>query len=275
MFVDSVALESEVFRHIGKVGSTVDYVKAAFGLFLTNPVVTSEGRLYWPDSRFVSSISVVKKPNTSTYGYNPLPCMLRALNRLDDNAKKTSVVYDEWIRESTINPNVRSFKTGVLEKLFVEGVPAVHVESFTAVESINIVRIKTAVIGTARCMRNVAPSYRWLNNTYVSWMGILRLYSEEENMVVQACRRAAGIHRRTRRCNDTITVKSEPRKWQFEWSDCSLITFGDVTYYERRDERLKWISVLIWEYISGRLDKNKLPLCILFSMRSDDEDFKN
>lgn len=266
MYVDSEMLEGEFRQYFDSERSILAYVKQAFDLFLTDPIVTGAGTLRWPDKGFETSLNVTQRTVRSTYGYNPLTCMLLALNRLDDNRLKTAVVYDIWMKETFVESNVKSFRVAVLEKLFVEGLPAIHVESFTAVEATNVTRIKIALVGTARCARDIAPSYRWLKNTYESWLGTIRLYSDDENRLVTACQRAAGIKRRTRRCNETITVKCEPRKWLFEWSDCALVTFGGVTYYERRDERIKWISILIWEFICNKLHKDHIPLCILLSL---------
>ena len=266
MYVDSKLLEQEFREYYGSERSTLAYVEEAFDLFLSDPVVSeTTGTLRWPNRDFVASVNVTRRTDRSTYGYKPLTCMLLALNRLDDNAKKTAIVYGRWMKESLVEARGKRFRVAVLEKLFIEGVPATHVESFSVVEVTDVTRIKIALVGTARCMRDVAPSYRWLINTYDSWLGTFCLHSEDENRLVAACQNAAGIKRRTRRCNDTITVKCEPRKWLYDWCDCTLITFGKVTYYERRDERIKWISILIREFICNKLDKDNIPLCILLS----------
>ncbi len=271
MYVDCEQLEDEFRQYVGSSTSTMTYVEEALNLFPTDPVISekSDGILHWPHKGFVASPAVTRRTDRSTYGYNPLTCMLIALDRLEDNGQKTVVVYDRWTKEcgTADDPNgKKKFRLALLEKLFVEGVPATNVECFTTVEATDVMRIRIALIGTGRCIRDIAPSYRWLKNTYDCWLGTLRLYSEAENRLVEACQKAAGIKRRARRCNETITVKCEPRKWLYDWSDCTLITFGNNgTYYERRDERLKWISILIWEFICNKLHKDNLPLCLLLS----------
>lgn len=266
MYVNSELLEREFHQYFGFERSILAYVEEAFHLFLKDPVVLEDGVLRWPDEGFVATADVTRRTDGSTYGYNPLTCMLLALGRLEDNRLKTVAVYDRWMKESSVDPGVKSFRVGVLEKLFIEGVPAMHVDSFTTAESTDVIRIRIALIGIARCMRDVAPSYSWLKNTYDSWLGTFRLYSEDENRLVAACQKAAGIKRRVRRCNETITVRCEPRQWPYNWTDCTLVTFGDGTFYERRDERLKWVSILIWEFVCGKLQKDNLPLCILLSL---------
>jgi hypothetical protein len=180
MYVDSELLEREFRQYFGSERSMLAYVEEALDLFSTNPLVSVTGTLTWPGKDFVTSANVTRNTARSTYGYNPLTCMLLALNRLDDNGQKTTAVYNRWTKESLLSsPNVRSFRLAVLEKLFVEGVPATSVELFTVVEATDVVRMKIALVGTARCMRDIAPSYRWLRNTYDSWMGTFRLYSEK------------------------------------------------------------------------------------------------
>ena len=266
MYVDCKQLEQEFHQYVGSPTPAICYVREALDVFLMDPIVSQDGTLRWPGKDFVASPEVTRRTGRSIYGYNPLTCMLLALNRLEDNRHKTTVVYDRWTRESVTDPNVRSFRLAVLEKLFVEGVPATNVESFTAAQTTVLARIKIAVMGTARCLRDVAPSYRWLKATNDAWVGTFRLYSDYEDRLVEACQKAAGIKRRIRRCEETITVKCGPRRWLYDWCDCTLITFGKGTYYERRDERIKWVSILMWEFICGKLGKNDFPLCLLLSL---------
>ena len=267
MYVDSEMLEYEFHQYYsrGDERNIFGYVQEALNLFLDNPVQTATGSLRWPNTDFVASANVTRQTSRSTYGYTPLKCMLLALNRLTDNRLKTAAIYERWVTETVFSAGSKTFRSSLMEKLFVEGVPASHVETFSTAEATNLSRIKICLVGTARCMRDSAPSYRWLRNIYNRWFDSIRLYSNDENRLVAACQKAAGIKRRTRKCNELITVNYEPRQWSFQWVDCSLITYGDVTYYERRDERLKWISILMWEFVCDKLAINDIPLSILLS----------
>ena len=268
MYVDSEMLEYEFHQYYSRRDemNILGYVQAAFELFLDDPVQTVTGCLRWPNTEFVASANVTRQTSQSTYGYTPLKCMLLALNRLADNRLKTAAIYEQWVTESVCSAgSKKTFRSSLMEKLFIEGVPAIHVETFSAAEVTNLTRIKIALVGTARCIRDSAPNYRWLRNVYNRWFNKIRLYTDDENRLVAACQKAAGIKRRTRKCNEIITVNYEPRQWSFQWVDCSLITYGDVTYYERRDERLKWISILIWEFVCDKLAVDDIPLSILLS----------
>ncbi len=269
MVVNGEMLESELFRYLTftKGHSVVRYVNAALQMFVEHPLVHKDGSLEWSSQRFVSSRSVTSEAG-GDYGYNPLPCMLRALDRLGDDASKLSVIYDRWARRPK---HSRDFETATLEKLFIERAACVTLESFLVGQATFGTGIKKAVVGLARVIRDAAPSYRWQRSVYDSFFGPLRLYTPSEETVVLTCQRALGIGRRSRSCKHDVTVRNEPLAWRYKWQDCALIDVAGRRFYERRDERLRWISVLLWQCLQGRLDFDVIPVDLLLQFDAADD----
>lgn len=262
IYVNLCRLESDLRHHFEAV-EDLRYVQIALNTFPTPPIFIGK-LLTWPRISFETSHAVEsERTQCAGYGYDPYPCMLFATKRLCIIGDRMKVIYDAW---KLADFHSHHFRSKLLQRLFMETVPTIDAETFAIIESAFNPRIIAALSGTARRLRNVSPSYPWLKRITKAFTNTMRVYDEEDDRLITACQLASGVHRRKRSCYREVIVKREPRSWSFRWTDCALIISDKITYYERRDERLKWISVLLWEVLMGRLSINRVPLCVLLAM---------